>query len=247
MDAMNGKPPSPGRHRPWLWGLLAAGTLALALGGAATAETKVGFDTAAASGNDKAGGMRDDFGSAGNATPAASTTKPVAMTEDARVVADLHRMNRMEISAGRMADEKGKASAVRVFGRRLARDHRAADAKVMAYSAKTGIDASAASPEGMEQAAKDQRQMERLRSLSGADFDRLFATTMERDHERAIDAVQNARGNVTDPNLRALLGQLLPTLQRHRAMAQALLVKVSAAPSASPATAAQGRRPSPER
>jgi putative membrane protein len=154
--------------------------------------------------------------------PATGTSDADRASEDARVVAKLHHINQMEIDAGKLAQDKGQSKKVRDFGGRLVRDHQAADKKVMSYADKKGIDANAMPPAGTDQEAKDQEKMDRLRNLSGAQFDREFATMMAEGHQKAIEMVQAAQGRVNDPALRTMLTQLLPTLQKHHDIAESL-------------------------
>jgi putative membrane protein len=238
--------------RGWFWPAMATAALLLVGRGASGEPQPQGDDqigkplgTQTQPSNDKAGGTMDNFGSAANATPAAVAGKPAAMTGDAQVVAKLHHVNQMEITAGKLAQDKGQMKSVRDFGARLVRDHQAADKKVMAYADKNGIDANAMPPAGDDQEAKDQDHMDRLRNLSGPAFDHEFAMVMHDGHAKTIAMVTTARGAVTDPALRTLLGQLLPTLQQHDETAQRLLSAtqgVSSTPEQE-GNHAQGRRP----
>src|SRR5262249_50092388 len=106
----------------------------------------------------------------------------------------------------------------------LVRDHQAADEKLLAYAQKTGLDANAFLPDEVSgQRSRAEDDMDRLRRLSGGAFDREFAQMMETGHAKAIDLVRAARDQTTDPARRALLAQLLPTLQKHREIAQDLV------------------------
>jgi putative membrane protein len=237
--------------RGWFWTAAATAALLLVGGGASAKPQPQGDEQIGkplgtqTQPNDKAGGTMDNFGSAQNATPAAVAGKPAAMNEDAQVVAKLHHVNQMEITAGKLAQDQGQMKSVRDFGARLVRDHQAADKKLMAYADKNGIDANAMPPAGDDQEAKDQEHMDRLRNLSGAAFDHEFAMVMHDGHAKTIEMVTTARGAVTDPALRTMLGQLLPTLQKHDQTAQGLLSAtqgVSSTPGEE-GNRAQGRRP----
>jgi putative membrane protein len=204
-----------GLGRRWLWQALAAG--ALALGGTAYANDM---------GAQGSTGSTDPSGMAAPSAPTDAThaggTAAGAMSDDARVVSKLHHINQMEIDAGKLAQDKGQSKQVRDFGARLVKDHQAADKKLMAYADKKGIDANAMPPAGNDQEAKDQDKMDRLRNLSGAEFDNQFASTMAEGHQKAIDLVQTSKDTVSDTQLRTMLTQLLPTLQKHEHMAQAV-------------------------
>jgi putative membrane protein len=173
-------------------------------------------------------GLATTGGSAGalpaNDVPMPAKSARATKAEDAHVVAELHHTNKMEIEAGRMAEQKGLSRGVRDFGDVLVRDHQAADEKLLAYAQRTGLDANAFLPDEVSgQRSTSEDDMDRLRKLSGGAFDRQFAQMMETGHARAIDHVRAARDQTADPSLRDLLAGLLPTLQRHREIAQDLV------------------------
>jgi predicted outer membrane protein len=65
-----------------------------------------------------------------------------------------------------------------------------------------------------------------LESLSGADFDRAFASHMVAGHEKAIHFFANASANLQDADLKKFAEKTLPTLRDHLRMAQELQSKV---------------------
>lgn len=207
--------------------------------------------------NDKAGGkadsMMDSFGTTANRAGAAtagaaldagrSGAAGATMSEDARIVAKLHHINQMEIDTGKQAQDRGQAKAVRDFGARLVRDHQAADKKLLALADKQGLDANAMPAAGTDDEAKDHDRMERLRNLTGAEFDREFAAAMAEGHGKAIDLVTTAKDVVSDARLRAMLAGLLPTLEKHRQIATGLVSSTQGVSGAGTGEgAAQGRR-----
>jgi putative membrane protein len=70
--------------------------------------------------------------------------------------------------------------------------------------------------------------MERLKSASGADFDRAFSKTMVDDHKKDITAVKTAMAQTADPKLKGLLKSTLPVLEKHLDIAKQLVEKVGA-------------------
>jgi putative membrane protein len=164
----------------------------------------------------------------GTASEAAGTATQAAanVSDAAKIVAKLHRVNQMEIDAGKMAEDKGSTKAVQDFGAELVRDHEAADKKVLAFAGKAGIDASstaASSPADQAEDRSDQQNMDQLHHLSGAAFDRQFASAMQEGHAKTITAVTSAQSAVGDKQLKALLGNLLPTLRKHEQTAEKLV------------------------
>jgi predicted outer membrane protein len=58
---------------------------------------------------------------------------------------------------------------------------------------------------------------------AGSTFDDRFARDMVDDHKNDIAEVTEARNNTTDDQLKQLLSDLLPTLQKHEDAAQKIV------------------------
>jgi putative membrane protein len=67
-----------------------------------------------------------------------------------------------------------------------------------------------------------ERTVEKLRSLHGAAFDTAFANAMVKGHERAINLLEMAQGQVQHEEVRSLITSTLPTLREHLQIAQSL-------------------------
>lgn len=142
----------------------------------------------------------------------------------AELVATLHQINRMEIDAGKMAQDKGASQAVRDLGQTLERDHQAADDQLKDYAGKNKLNVDAAVPSSVStDLQRTEEEMDHLQKVSGAVFDRQFATDMVRDHEKAIGIVSKARAGAADPQLQTLLGDLEPQLREHQQLARNVL------------------------
>lgn len=237
-----------GRKRGWLWTVLTAG--ALGLGGSAYAQSPGGASAAqperapgAQDRNATAGTGRSDADRAATTTDAPPPPMPVAITEDARVVAKLHHINTHEIAAGKLAQDRGQAKQVRDFGAQMVREHQTADKKLLAYADKRGIDANAMPAAGSNDEAKDTEKLDRLATLSGADFDRAYVAAMVEGHRKAMDLVSTAKDKVSDTQLRTMLSQLSPVLAKHHQAAQSLAGSDVAKQGTEAPRNVQGRRP----
>jgi putative membrane protein len=62
---------------------------------------------------------------------------------------------------------------------------------------------------------KEQTEMNKLASLSGADFDRSYINLMVKDHERDVKEFERQSTKGTDPDVRAWATKMLPTLRAH--------------------------------
>lgn len=158
--------------------------------------------------------------------------RPTVKTED--VLTTLHHSNQMEIAAGKLAQEKGQSQDVKRFGKTLVTDHTAADRKVMALAKQEKITLPAAEPMPADQPEK----ADKMKSASGAEFDKMFAADMLEDHKKAIAEVQSARAGTADDKLKTLLAATLPVLEKHRDTAQKLTEKLGASASAAGTNAA---------
>jgi putative membrane protein len=139
-------------------------------------------------------------------TPALAEDAP----QPAQILSKLHESNVKEVEMGKLAQKNGQSKEVKAFGKTLVTDHTAADKKVKALAKKEKVELTEAKPE-MEHG-----------DLSGPDFDTKFAKNMADDHEKDVEEVRKARDATNDPQLKALLSELLPTLEKHHETARKL-------------------------
>jgi putative membrane protein len=145
-----------------------------------------------------------------------------ALAADPPVTADvlnkLHQSDQKEIEAGKIAQKNGQSKEVRAYGTMLVKDHTAADKKVAGLAKKEKIPLSANEP-----GADEMKNM-----TASSKFDERFARDMVDDHQKDIAEVTEARNNTTDDQLKQLLSDLLPTLQKHEDAAQKIVDNESA-------------------
>ena len=180
-------------------------------------------------------GMLFGLGIAGLVWAGAARADSGAAAQTEEVLLKLHHSNQMEIAAGKLAQEKGQSKDVKSFGKTLVSDHTAADKKVMSLAKGEKIDLPTSEP----MPADD--KMDKLKSASGADFDRMFAADMLDDHKRDIADAKAARDNTSDTKLKGLLSSTLPVLEKHRDLAQKLTDKLGPSASAAGTNALDGR------
>lgn len=136
----------------------------------------------------------------------AQTSASQLAHRDRKVLEDLHASNLQEIAMGRLAQEKAQSADVKSYGEMLVTDHTDADAKVRDVAEKHGV---TFAPEGK------QSRVERLRKKSGTDFDQAFIKDAVDDHRKDIKDLDSAQKDVQSQDVRDLVGNLLPTLQKH--------------------------------
>jgi len=155
----------------------------------------------------------------------------------------------MEVEMGQLAQQKGQSSEVKNLGSTLVRDHTQANQKLQQLASTRNItldksswnDTSAASTTSTDRTstdrtlsstdqtggakhaqehAKHQQELQKLRSQSGAEFDKTFVTMALKDHKKDIAEFEKCRNDITDADVKAFIDQTLPTLRNHLQMAK---------------------------
>jgi putative membrane protein len=88
--------------------------------------------------------------------------------------------NFAEVEMGKLSQQNGQSENVKKFGQTLIDDHSAANQKAMDIAKSIGV----TPPEGPN--PKQRADYEKMSKMSGAQFDRDFATHMVADHEKDI-------------------------------------------------------------
>jgi putative membrane protein len=137
----------------------------------------------------------------------------VAANLDSEVLNNLHKADVTEISAGKMAKKQGTTLAIKQYAEQLIQDHTLADEQVKAVAKKLNVTLARLS---------EDKALENLSNLKGSDFDATFTRMMVQDHDQTIQMVRDDESRVSSPDLVALLKELLPKLESHRATAASL-------------------------
>jgi putative membrane protein len=122
--------------------------------------------------------------------------------------------NYAEASMGDLAQKNGQSDGVKSFGKMLSADHTAANLKALAAAKGLGVNA----PTGPN--AKQKADYDKMSKMSGADFDKMFATHMVADHQKDI-ADYKKEAKVKDAAGEYASGQI-DTLQKHLDTAKSL-------------------------
>jgi predicted outer membrane protein len=100
-------------------------------------------------------------------------------------------------------------------------DHSGMDQSKTASMDRSNTDSSHMSGMDHDKMKMHQAKMDELQKMSGKQFDQAFLTMMTNGHDHVIDMVKNAQSNASG-DLKNMLDQMLPTLERHKQMAQDL-------------------------
>jgi len=122
----------------------------------------------------------------------------------------------MEVELGRRAVQQGASDVVKQFGQRMVDDHSKTNTELMSLASSKGVTL----PTEIDE--KHRREMAKIANLTGADFDRAYAKMMLSDHKKDVSAFEKQSMKGTDPDIKAFATKILPTLQEHLQMAQAL-------------------------
>ena len=122
----------------------------------------------------------------------------------------------MEVELGRVAAQQGTSEAVKQFGQRMVDDHSKANQDLMSVASSKGITL----PTTLDE--KHQKELTKMSSLTGAEFDREYTKMMLSDHRKDVSEFEKESTRGTDADLKAFATKTLPTLQEHLQMAEAL-------------------------
>lgn len=145
---------------------------------------------------------------------------------DIKVIAHLHHVNQMEIALGKEAQRQGTKS-VKDYASTLVTDHQTADKDLTAFAKAhqlTAIPADKPMTDADRQDDKDMTQaMAHLKTLKGADFDKAYLNMMVSGHDKELTKIDVAISSTSDPDLKSMLQNVKPVLQRHADQARDLL------------------------
>jgi putative membrane protein len=97
--------------------------------------------------------------------------------------------NFAEVSMGDLAQKNGQSEDVKSYGKMLSADHAAANQKALEVAKSLGMNPPS------EPNAKQKADYEKMSKMSGADFDKMFATHMVADHQKDIAEYKKATKN----------------------------------------------------
>jgi putative membrane protein len=151
-------------------------------------------------------------------TGASSTT---ATWTDANIFALLDEANMADSAAGALAGTKGTASAVRDFGKRMARDHHTLRTQGEALAKKLKI--TPTPPAGDNLVADAQKGMDNLNATAkGKDFDKAYIDSEVDVHKKVLDLATKAMEQAQSTELKNLIQKAAPTIKGHLDLAESI-------------------------
>ena len=148
-----------------------------------------------------------------NTISKATTDSPSSFVEEAS------QGGYAEVEMGRLAVQKALDPEVKKFGQMMVDDHTKAntDLKTLAASKKLTIPSDLGS---------SQKTYDKLKGLSGSDFDKAYVDAMVEDHETDVAAFEKQADNGSDPEIKAFAAKILPVLKKHLEAIRAIKAKM---------------------
>jgi putative membrane protein len=121
-----------------------------------------------------------------------------------------------EIESSKLAQTKGNAETKK-FAEQMVTDHTKTSTEL-----KSAVSGNTALPIPTALDSAHQTKLDRLKGLSGAEFDREYRSQQVNAHEDAVSLFKRYSSGGDDAKLKEWATQTLPALQHHLEMAQAL-------------------------
>jgi len=115
-----------------------------------------------------------------------------------------------EVESSRVALMKTTSNPVRDFANMMVNDHGRANQELAQLVTNKG----GMLPQQLE--GEHQRDVDHLRRLDGAEFEREYVSAQISAHDDAIRLFDQAARNVQDEDIRSFASRTLPTLRKHR-------------------------------
>ena len=136
---------------------------------------------------------------------------------DAGFVTNASGANIAEIETAKLADTNASSDKVKTFASHIIADHTKAGEELKSLAAGDRGYATAEQPP-----PASQKDIDALKMLNGAAFDKEFAKVMVADHQKAIAIFEVEAQKGSNKDLQAFATKTLPTLKEHLKMARAL-------------------------
>jgi putative membrane protein len=136
---------------------------------------------------------------------------------DQRILTALAQANLAEISTGKIAQDKAQSPEVKAFAQQMVDEHSKGLQAVQQVAQSKEVTLPT------EPDSKHQALAAKLNQLSGPAFDRAYlARAGVGDHEAAHKQLRKAAKAARDPDVKALVAQLQPTVDQHLSKVQQL-------------------------
>jgi putative membrane protein len=153
-----------------------------------------------------------------------------AALTDANIVALLDEANMADSAAGALAATKATSKEVKDFAKLMMSEHHALRQQGQQLAKKLNVTPSPPANDPLKPLAES--EMTALKSApKGAEFDRVYIEQEIAVHKAVLDLAENAHGQAQNEQLKALIEQAKPVIQKHLDQAEAIQKKLGEATS----------------
>jgi putative membrane protein len=145
--------------------------------------------------------------------------------DDAAILGLLDNANKADSTGGALAVKKATNPDVKAFGQMMMSEHHALRVSGEALAKKLGVTPKAPAKDPIAPYAA--AEMNALQKASKKDFDKTYIDNEVTVHQAVIDAANQAKASTSTPELKDLLQQALPVIQKHLDQAQSLQKKLA--------------------
>jgi putative membrane protein len=125
-----------------------------------------------------------------------------------------------EIAVSQVAEQKATNPDVKAFAQKMVREHKQMTASMKPFAQKWGI----TPPMGPD--ADHQKEIDKLKGMSGADFDKEYMDAMVSDHTAALDKFNTEVNDTKDPAFKKAVTEGKNKVAAHKNMAYDLKKKL---------------------
>lgn len=151
--------------------------------------------------------------STASGTAAASTLNKA----DQKIVTQMAQANMAEIEAAKLAQTKSQSEPVKTYAQQMIDDHTKALGEVQSLAKAKGVTL----PTELDKANK--AKADKLSAMGADKFDEAYmAQAGVADHKKVHGMLRQAQAKAKDPDVKALAGRILPTVDQHLKAAQEL-------------------------
>lgn len=136
--------------------------------------------------------------------------------DDASFLVSAAAGSQLEVTLGKLAMATSQNDRVKAFGQMMVRDHTQAGDKVKAVAQQKSILLADTLSD------KQEREVDKLKTKVGGDFDRAYMNLMVDDHQDDIKDFRNEASGGKDAGIKALASAAIPMLNTHLDSAKAI-------------------------
>ena len=152
---------------------------------------------------------------------ALAVPKSVAQTDDdKKFLATAAQGDRNEIALSEVAEQRATNPAVKAFAEKMVKEHKEMSESMKPFAEQWGINPP------VEVDSDHQKELDKLKGLSGKDFDKEYIDQMVSDHSKALDAFTDEAKSTKDAKFKAVVLKAKTRVAAHKNMAYDLKKKL---------------------